>query len=132
MSGSIIDELRARLADRDESSPVPDPSPGPAIEIAGGEVVRLARSESIVIGRIEDDGVVAAVALEPVISRRHCEIGAGPTGGLQLRDLGSANGTVVVRDGEATAVGTDDVSLRVGDRIETIHDTLIAEIVDSP
>lgn len=47
------------------------------------------RESSNVIGR-DCEGVELA---DPTVSRRHCQIAAGPTGQWVLEDLGSANGT---------------------------------------
>ncbi len=45
-----------------------------------------------VIGRSRDADVTIA---HPLVSRRHCEIAEGEDGRLQVRDLGSLNGTFV-------------------------------------
>src|SRR5690606_3612545 len=65
----------------------------------GTQSFDLPAGRSVVVGR----GVTSDIALyDPTISRRHAELTAGPDG-VQVRDLGSSNGTSV--NGARVAIG---------------------------
>ena len=65
----------------------------------GTQSFDLPAGRSVVVGR----GVTSDIALyDPTISRRHAELTAGPDG-VQVRDLGSSNGTCV--NGARVAIG---------------------------
>ncbi|HEU5051025.1 MAG TPA: adenylate/guanylate cyclase domain-containing protein [Gemmatimonadales bacterium] len=65
----------------------------------GTQSFDLPSGRSVVVGR----GVSSDIALyDPTISRRHAELTAGPDG-VQVRDLGSSNGTSV--NGARVAIG---------------------------
>jgi S1-C subfamily serine protease len=84
-----------------------------------GRVVEVDRP--LVLGRVRGSGLVIRDARA---SRRHAEL--APTGdGLRLRDLGSANGTLV--DGKPA----EDVLLRGGEEIR-IGDVRIAVLAQEP
>ncbi len=57
----------------------------------GGQIFDLPEGRSVVVGR----GVTTDIAIyDPTISRRHAELTPGPEG-VQLKDLGSSNGTCI-------------------------------------
>jgi len=64
-----------------------------------------------VIGRSREVDLVIA---HPLVSRRHCEITATDSGQLQVRDLGSLNGTFVGQDRVEEAVLNPGALLTVG------------------
>ncbi|GAB5406935.1 MAG: sigma 54-interacting transcriptional regulator [Aureliella sp.] len=55
------------------------------------EVIRLANSQSVIIGRASDSGIVVK---EEGVSRQHAKV-SPQSGGWQVEDLGSRNGTLV-------------------------------------
>lgn len=64
------------------------------------------------------------------ISRRHAEL-LVIDGVLHVRDLGSSNGTFVHGERRTDQVGELPVALGRGDRITTIDDVLLAQVVDA-
>lgn len=85
--------------------------------------------------KVPDEGILLGRSSEPLgnllqhseISRRHAEVSKA-RGGIGVVDLGSSNGTVIVRDGAPFAVGAEIVLLEEGDVLMTGTDVLIAEI----
>jgi pSer/pThr/pTyr-binding forkhead associated (FHA) protein len=68
---------------------------------------------------IEDDSV----------SRRHAEIWLGADGSLHIADLGSSNGTKIVRDGRSSRV--EECALMAGDQVRLGVVTIgLDELVD--
>jgi pSer/pThr/pTyr-binding forkhead associated (FHA) protein len=49
------------------------------------------------------------------VSRRHAEVWLGPDGLLRIADLGSSNGTRLIRDGKSSPV--KEAILQTGDRL---------------
>lgn len=113
-----------------------------ALEIAD---VLLGRAPRSTCRLRSDDGEQISVGSSPVVlgrnpdgcdlanpdgrvSRRHVEV-VESAGGVTVRDLGSSNGTQVVRGDVRLDVGDEPVEVRVGDRIVTIDDVLLAEVV---
>lgn len=83
-------------------------------------------SDGMDLGRIPDsDGIVVA---DLRISRRHARF-IQLEEGIAVIDLGSTNGTVVIRGDERLAVGSEPVHLTLGDRVATLNDVLLAEVV---
>lgn len=61
------------------------------VSVVGSQVFELPEGRCVVVGR----GITSDIAVyDPTISRRHAELTAGPAG-VQLRDLGSSNGTCI-------------------------------------
>lgn len=71
------------------------------------------------------EGIVVA---DPRVSRRHARF-VQAEGGIAVVDLGSTNGTVVVRGGERLPVGLEPIVLVLGDRVATLNDVPLAEVV---
>lgn len=80
---------------------------GLRLRLAGGGILPLTHVPFLLGRAPECDGVIADLA----VSRRHAEIRRAPGGGLEIRDLGSRNGTF--RNGERIAAAP----LEPGDRI---------------
>jgi adenylate cyclase len=69
------------------------------VSTSGDQVFELAEGRTLVVGR----GVTSDIAIyDPTISRRHAELSVGP-GTVQVKDLGSSNGTCI--NGERVAAG---------------------------
>ncbi|HYC32448.1 MAG TPA: adenylate/guanylate cyclase domain-containing protein [Gemmatimonadales bacterium] len=69
------------------------------VSAAGDQSFELPPGRSLVVGR----GVASDIAIyDPTISRRHAELTAGPEG-VEVRDLGSSNGTCI--NGSRVAAG---------------------------
>ena len=67
--------------------------------VEGSQTFDLPDGRSVIVGR----GVASDIALyDPTISRRHAELTAMPEG-VQVRDLGSSNGTAI--NGARVAIG---------------------------
>ncbi len=78
------------------------------------------------LGRKPDsDGIVVA---DPRVSRRHARFWQ-VEGGIALVDLGSTNGTVIIRGDERLSVESKPVALRLGDRVATLNGVILAEVV---
>jgi adenylate cyclase len=70
------------------------------ISFAGDQSFELPEGRSVVVGR----GVMSDIPIyDPTISRRHAELTAGPDG-VQVKDLGSSNGTCI--NGNRIKAGT--------------------------
>lgn len=83
----------------------------------GDDLARaLALASSYVIGRAGD-----VVVGDARVSRRHLRIDRADDT-TTCRDLGSANGSWIVRGGERLPVGADPVVLHEADRVVTIAD----------
>lgn len=85
------------------------------LEIAGHPLT-IAENATVVIGRGDESPLGRALAFRDNISRRHCELRV--RGGLQVRDLGSTNGTFV----EDRLVGTDWEDVPEGRRLRLASD----------
>src|SRR5918999_1676865 len=69
------------------------------ISSTGDQAFELPPGRSLVVGR----GVASDIAIyDPTISRRHAELVAGPDG-VEVKDLGSSNGTCI--NGSRVAAG---------------------------
>jgi hypothetical protein len=89
---------------------------GLRLRLAGGAAVPLTHTP-FVLGRGADCDLVVP---DLTVSRRHAEIRHGPGGGLEIRDLGSRNGTFVngervaaapVAPGDTLALGSAELRL---------------------
>ena len=85
-------------------------------------------TDEIVIGR--QDGEGRLVIADGRVSRSHVRL-VRDSGSVTASDLGSSNGTSVVRNGEAIPIGDEPVELHVGDRLETIDRLLLATVLES-
>ena len=83
-------------------------------------------SDGRVLGRKPDS--VGIMIRHPEISRNHALV-TRAIDGLAVADLGSSNGTVVVRNQKRLTVGPNAVTLANGDQLMTRTDVLIAEVV---
>ena len=83
-------------------------------------------SEGIVLGR--RPGPSGVVVSESRVSRRHALV-KRTRHGMAVADLGTTNGTAIVRGHERLPVGSDAMPLTKGDRIVTKRDVLLAEVV---
>ena len=75
------------------------------VSAGGGQSFELAEGRTLVVGR----GLTSDIAIyDPTISRRHAELTVGPDA-VQVRDLGSSNGTCINGDRVSTGrLGLDD------------------------
>ncbi len=80
------------------------------------------------IGRQEGEGRLTIA--DGRVSRLHALI-SNDINGLSVSDLGSSNGTFLVRDGVTVRVGMEPVGLRGGDLVETVDGLLLAEVVEA-
>ena len=61
------------------------------VSFSGDQTFELPQGRNLVVGR----GVTSDIAIyDPTISRRHAELTVG-TDGVQVKDLGSSNGTCI-------------------------------------
>ncbi len=95
------------------------------VRTAAGSTVELIAE--IVIGRQEGGGRV--VVGDGRVSRSHARL-FDHEGTAVVVDLGSSNGTVLVRSGETTVVAAVPMEVRTGDRLETVDGVLLGDIVD--
>jgi len=79
------------------------------VETSGTRAATLDRE--LIVGRADTCDVIVAL---DVVSRRHCAVADGA-----VRDLGSANGTVVIRGHTVIPVGPEPVALEPGDVLAT-------------
>lgn len=84
--------------------------------VVDGEPAALTMGSQLVIGRLGDLRID-----ELKVSRRHLHVSV-TLRGLQCRDLGSGNGSWIVRDGVRIEIGDADMPLAPGDRVVTIED----------
>lgn len=78
------------------------------------------------LGRGSDAGGIEIA--DPRVSRRHARF-VLQNGELAVVDLGSTNGTVILRGGERFPVESEPIQLVEGDRVVTWNDVLLAEVV---
>ena len=78
------------------------------------------------IGRDPDSGGIVVVDLR--VSRQHARF-LQVEGGLAVVDLGSTNGTVIVRGDERIEVASNPVVLTLGDRVATLNGVPLAVVV---
>ena len=62
------------------------------------------------------------------VSRRHACFWQTEKG-IAVVDLGSTNGTVIIRSGKRLMVTSEPVDLRLGDKVETLNGVPLAEVV---
>ena len=83
-------------------------------------------SDGMDLGRMPDsDGIVVP---DPRVSRRHARF-VHTEKGIAVIDLGSTNGTVVIRGNERLPVASEPICLAAGDRVATLNDVPLAEVV---
>lgn len=109
---AIADRLLGRSA---VSSPAAVPPGAAAAVVLVGPCGPAPLVGPLTIGRSEHADVVVGA---DVVSRRHACVDV-VDGGLTVRDLGSANGTVVLRGSSVVVVGNLPVALRAGDVLTT-------------
>jgi len=86
-------------------------SAGQCVMRLGGVLRRYVGAFPLCIGR---EGTCELVLRDAGVSRRHCEVEAGPMGGFVLRDLGSRNGTQLgglTIDGALALVGEGEIGV---------------------
>ena len=88
---------------------------------------RRVTPDGLVLGRLIDDGGIAVP--DARVSRRHARF-IDFDDGIAVVDLGSTNGTEVVRGDERIAVGSEPLPLVAGDRVATMNGVLLADIVE--
>ena len=86
-------------------------------------------SEGVVLGRLP--GPSGVVVTDEHVSRRHIRVGREGEC-LIVADLGSTNGTLVLRRDEEIEVASTGVPLEVGDRIVTGNGIPLASVVVAP
>ena len=100
--------------------------------VVAGERIELAPGDSIVIGRAGSRAVPGADGSRvfgidhPTVSRRHVRL-VFDGDEMIAEDLGSRNGTTLVRAGGSTPL-SDPIAIVAGDRLVTVGDVLLAEI----
>ena len=138
---SFTAELAARLSALDADEVVADdlvpvatrPSAtaalhiGPSVATAAGVV---AVTTPLVVGRAAAGNDVDVALPSTLVSRRHVTVWAAGDA-LLCRDLGSTNGTVLVRDGERHPVGGERAALLVpGDVLVTAEGIELLTVVE--
>ena len=83
-------------------------------------------ADGVVLGR--QPGSTGIVVPDVRVSRRHVRIERTDLG-ISVADLGSMNGTVVVRDDERLEVRSEVLPLRNGDCIMTMQNVLLADVI---
>lgn len=132
VSQAALDIADSILGIRESSSSAPDnrrSAPGVMAEdiclIVAGEEVSVPRG-GVVLGR--QPGPAGVIVANSHISRRHMSL--MPTeGGVSVSDLGSTNGTVIVRGGDQVEVGATPTPVEPGDTILTTDGVHIADVV---
>jgi hypothetical protein len=121
VAAGIVDELVARVAMLGEAQSGPGP---PVAVVIAGKRVELG-SESVLVGRSASMfGIDHAK-----VSRRH--VGVQLVDGVLIAsDLGSRNGTWLVRDGDRTPL-TPMAMLWPDDRLVTLDDVELVRVVES-
>lgn len=94
--------------------PSPDSADDSVTVVVAGVGYRMVPGDELVVGRRGE-----AVIDHPMVSRRHVVVTIDANG-PGCRDLGSANGTWVMRGGERVTVDPAGCVLAIGDRVETI------------
>ncbi|MGH2881156.1 MAG: FHA domain-containing protein [Solirubrobacteraceae bacterium] len=94
------------------------------LDILGRRVV-VTPGQSLLLGRDETSPLAGVLENRTNISRRHCELLV--QGGLQIRDVGSANGTFV--DGQP--IGRDWRRFPPGGTLRLASDLLI-DVIEAP
>ena len=107
--------------------PTPTAARHSAPSISSPAGVREVGEAPLVVGRSGADVQIPS----PLVSRRHAQVWADGDA-LLCRDLGSTNGTVRVRDGSATTVGTAASSLLLpGDVLTTAAGVELLTVLDA-
>lgn len=106
-----LDPLAIQVAERLHSGRTPGwPAPQHRRQLVAATGARVA-ADDVVIGR----GAQVGLLVEgDIVSRCHCSVSAGA-----VRDLGSANGTVILRGQLVIPVGDEPVVLEPGDELMT-------------
>ena len=86
-------------------------------------------STGIVLGRRAAPGVL--VIDDRHVSREHARV-VDIDGTLHIVDVGSSNGTAIRRGEIRIEVGTAAVALEAGDRIVTVNDVELIDVVEKP
>lgn len=85
------------------------------VEVAGHPVT-IGPGRSVLVGRADASPLARALEPKVNVSRRHCELRV--QGGLQVRDVGSTNGTYV----DDRAVGPEWEDVPAGGRLRLASD----------
>ena len=130
---AIADELLLSVRDtrpRSDGAGTPGSDAGPAglrLLVDGRELDVPAGGA--VLGR--QPGPAGILVADSCVSRRHARV--RPTGaGMAVADLGSTNGTVVVRGEVRIDATREDTAIADGDLIMTANGVLLAQIVGEP
>lgn len=101
---------------------------GSTVTISGpGFVHQPAPGSSIVLGRRDEPGRL--IVPHPEVSSGHLRIDRGSGTDVAVVDLDSTNGTVLVRNGDSSAlVSGEPVTLIPGDQLVTGTDVLLCEV----
>lgn len=139
-----VEPLAASIAERLIADPIVEPAKelteveanddrGLVIVVgASRHLVGASGTARLVIGREPESGDgQRAVVDRGVVSRSHCIVAASADG-VHLIDLGSSNGTVVVRRQQQLVVGADRVELSAGDVIATAGGAVVIATVEGP
>lgn len=95
------------------------------LRAADGALVEV--EQECTIGRSEDENRITVS--DGRVSRSHALV-THRAGRVSVQDLGSSNGTLLVRDGMFEQVTNEPRELRAGDRLETVGGVLLVEIVE--
>jgi pSer/pThr/pTyr-binding forkhead associated (FHA) protein len=118
---ALGDELFAAIGD---VAVVAEPHGHVRLTTPAGRSVLPADGTSVIIGRSGTDNIDALLAVsDPMVSRRHAEVMC-VDGCATITDLGSRNGTFVIRGDHARRV-TEPFALLAGDRVVTVNDTVL-------
>ncbi len=129
---AIADELLGQrepeAAGLSEEEATPPGSAGTRL-LVGGQTLTVP-AQGVVLGR--QPGPAGIVVADGSVSRRHARIHLNGTG-IAVVDLGSTNGTLVVRGESLARAGPEGTPATAGDRIVTANGVLLAEVVgESP
>jgi hypothetical protein len=91
-----------------------------------GGAIHSIPATGLVLGRRAAPG--ALVVDDRHVSREHARV-VDIDGSLQIVDVGSSNGTAILRGGVRIDVGSSAVALEAGDRIVTVNDVELVDVV---
>ena len=98
--------------------------PALTIRILGREIQTLGSSSRLAIGR-----PVEARGDHKLVSKQHLIV-VGSDSGPTVADLGSKNGSWLIRDGRRTVLAANaPVKINEGDRVETLEGVVLVEVM---